>query len=774
MSIAEYVSAVNWPDLGDARYPVLAGQDLSQFDEFDGVVVDAAVAPTPNDPRSERFEGSPKGAASWRAVVTEAERDRARAIEEARGVIAAHTSSFAPVALVYAAATRRRFVMFDTWAALAAQQGFGDRPVTVFAEPACLDTSVTSWLQGHGQPPLLGGRPYGIVTALDLPTLTRLVARMLVYQRLAPRARCLSVVDPDLDADRVAGHEVVPIGEFSAAHARQLRQEHFDVVALSSHGDQIDANLNEAVLCGRPERWEGVPRSHAVGARTHTCIETGECRRNPGGRLVLLPVGAVRCRVLFNETCTGTALSDGVFPRDLALTHRALDGWPAAYAATTKIVCSSGIGPILFQAFVASGLPLGQATALVDQIRQQVSGDVSGYLLVGDAETVVRPDAAELRRERARLTADGSFEVDVLEPEPFVVLVAVEGESATSLADDASVRAEVIGPAPRRPVFAVVVRNLLDVALGVLFVSTGPLPPGRLLARLAPVSARTSAVTEEVRDLGAQLELARFIQGRAERAEGLRDTPALRRLADDLRQVVAGADQVLRRAVRARRSCSNPITQTGCTDPFDEVGAVLDRGLAPLDERLARGWLGWKMTHFAAALYDGLLFATGERHAGACYICGTPAFDFIQESEVQPNLRRVTTHCPHCGVLSDRPPEEPMVRISAPDVATVGSTVRAFLRVGHAGYRAGTTASAIGFEGELPWLSSDVAPDARVSVVAPGQWQDEPFDLEVSPVSSPGVYALVSVTAHHFRLNLSVRPILLQRPPIEERNGWAG
>lgn len=582
------------------------------------------------------------------------------------------------------------------------------------------------------------GPTVGVITARSLEGLTLAIAKALLY-RETPRQGSLTVLDqPDLrwdgERDRVKAWE-----DIDAAAARGLSVEAVDVIALGVHGDNIDANLNAAVLCGKVASATKASGSKLAG---HTCLSDDLCRRDSSRALVRLPIDQLRCKVVFMESCSGASISDGIFPQELSLALGALEGPPAAYVASTKLVRSTGTGGLAFTALMEAGCSLGEATRLFGAFHRSATGDSPSYLLFGDPELRL-PGAGQARRAESLWDRDVPTLTIGLEGGFRAAIVEVCGPRAADSRNAGDTTISLEGAPLGRsgpPILAHVAPALTHDGLTAVVFSPDVVPSGvRIrLARKDPAIPRKLAA-----ELGRNLDFLEYLRAKAAAVDGLRDTPELRLLAADLGEILRSSD-ALRREAASLSDVDDRIAVAGAASSSVAVESV-ESGLRNADALLAARWPAWRMPHHFAPFYDGWLSPYGpERSSGECYLCGTETFEVESCAPLRPDVARVITHCARCGLLSDRPAGTPLIQIGGPDTAPVGFAVD--LEVRSSGHPRSVHAAALGFESDLPWLQYEVHGSTPL------------FTITTDRRSKPGIYHLVSLTVDRLGMNVSSRP----------------
>jgi hypothetical protein len=657
---------------------------------------------------------------------------------------------------------RRLHICDDLDALSWPQPGGACRSLTLVAEPEAFPIPRLARLLGwDGAPPC--ALPWGILTARSLPALSRLIVR---GQLALPPRPSLSVVDADAPVRSSADHELVPWSALSRTRLEHLMSGEFAVIGLASHGDAIDAHLNHGVLCGR--RSTAAPG--VVGSVVHTCQVDGFCRRDVDGVKLRLPIDRLRCQLLFNETCSGIALADGLFPTELSLALSALDGAACAYLSSAKIVRTTNHGPLLVHALLRSGRTFGETAATFAAFHRSVTGDMPSYVLLGDAAGVLGGAAGRGSRPaavRVEWEPDGrSATIHVSGVAAHAVEVPLHGDAAEALADDEPALIELMEPAADTaggPLFVTVIPWLADVPLTLVVFACAPIHLDRLVVRLSADTQHRIQAKEVLRQLDSHLALLAHIGDKVARCDGLRDTPELRRQGHDLTAAMAMGRQASEVGTRLAQLARTGVVHSAQM-PWARLRSAYDRLLLDGDRFLAEHWPAWKMTHYLAPFYAGRLRAEDrERAARDCPLCGGPCFTVTMRNETEDHLARIITCCARCGMLSDRPRGQPEMEIGGVCAADRGSPSPLTVGIGNPGNATCSFAVTMGFEGDFPWFSADIAPAHRCGMIGARGRTEEPFAVTIDPASSPGIYQLIVFCASRFGISVSTRPFLVRR-----------
>jgi hypothetical protein len=628
--------------------------------------------------------------------------------------------------------------------------------LAVVAAPARLPVETLMALGGTYGPDV-HGCAVGVLTGRTIASVTRLVAKSLSY-RGAPARASLAVVD---DVERAPDGDDVWIGwsDFDEADAARLGDP-YDVVALSAHGDQIDMNLNGAVLCGRSPDLAPA----ALAEPTHTCLHGDHCPRNRGGSVPRVAVGDLRCRLLFAETCSGIGVADAVLPGSLSLALGALEGVPAAYLSTTKAIRPSTSGSRLATAMLASGASFGETARAVSLAQAAATGDRPSFLLLGDPVARLRDPHDCHRVADAQSTDDGGVVAEVGDVAGRFLRIDLLGSAAEAVAHEPDRVLDAVwdtaGDEPDDALNGIVVAGALGAPLTVLLFAAAPFS----LRRLRVTVSRSDGAVADCADELARLERNTFqldaIARHVARLDDHRATPQRRKSATDLAQAVEHARTLLIDGTAAldgarHRTVRLPRRMTGAV-----VLAGLMRSEHEIDRFLASSWRSWDMPHYQVPLYSELASSHGrERVAGPCYLCGRRSFEVEFDYYARPDLRRVVVHCPHCDLLFDRPADEGGAEMVGPRAVRRGSSVTQVLRIENHGRRERRFAGALSVEGSYPWFAAEIAPVSRSLPIAPQGSGELSFTVTVADSTAPGVYPLAALVTGGLSWAVSAKPL---------------
>ena len=439
-----------------------------------------------------------------------------------------------------------------------------------------------------------------------------------------------------------------------------------------------------------------------------------------GGVVPRVPADALRCQIVFAETCTGIGVTDSVVPGNLSLALGALEGLPSAYLSSTKVMRTTGIAPILATALLESGLPFGETASIITLSTRRLPAmcQASFYLAMPPHDSDRRGPRRRFGFLNCRIPAHSPSISATIRA---IVRIDIEGAVAEAFADDPDLVLELMTrhrPSPQTP-------RCLSMAIG-----PGPGFPLSILL-FSPWVVRLSALTLAIRSKAAvhghkSSELAGStehisngsLQRQVASVTGYRATPQRKKHAVDLQAVLTSAEAIIGHTLAAFNGALSRGRELPHVAREELVLGELCRSLDAIDSFLVAAWPSWDMPHYQVPLYSHILHANGkERHARACYLCGSQTFDLVFESYVRPDLTRVLTHCTHCDILFDRGGDEPFVEIHGDSGVQRGMVTRQILRVRNdqpVDRQYGASASV---EGSYPWFQATITPSSQIFTV---------------------------------------------------------
>lgn len=788
-SVSEYVEAVVCAAANARGFlPVLVAEDDGRVQElaaFAGTVV------VPWRSMKQETAVSPAEQALVRDVVaalhSDSEVDRTRALmrlgngaddvdsapHAAKDLVIAIDDSYALFGAALARFEARPFRMMDTRSAVA-EQALGARSVAIVGEPRNFGPQAVGRLMGYEGAAATATMkaPFGIVTGHSRSSVSRTITKKLLYSNHSEAQRLLSIFDRPIHERREGALELLSLLTLDAAQASRLVDENFALVAIGTHGDPIDADLNESVLCGRSNR---MVTNHRSLVQVHTCSNEDHCPRNRGGTLQRIAVDALRARFLAIETCTGIGIAEGLFPSSLSLALGALEGLPAAFLSTTKIIRGTGIGPLLIPLLAQRGLPFGEICEIMKLAHVGVSGDFPSFVLLGDPTSRLVEQSAPLPRVAGTLDLSSPRRGDStprwtlstkLGPAPTsVVWIDVTGAEAEDVAlrDGVALEgfsAEPATPEPGAETIALVARDVFGTPLSVLLFAARPFELSSVRLSLVDDRGARDDVERAIAEVEDNLFLMRAIQKTAAHAKGILATPEREKQATDLSLAIDEGEGILAEATTALHARRFPVHSLPLPWSTPDVGAWLATKLASLDASLTSNWSAWNMRHFLVPQYGTAFVACGrERVAAPCYLCGGTLFEVTMRAQRRPTLARTVSHCSRCTIVSDRPSTEAIVEIRGPATVRRGERLEQRLLITNPANEERSFAAAGSVEGAHAWLRGQVEPSSTAAVVAAAGTSEVALDVVIGESTSPGTYNCVFMTMSRLAINVSVKAI---------------
>lgn len=695
------------------------------------------------------------------------------ASHEGRDVVVAVHDEYALVGAALARLEGRPFCLVDSLAAIAART-LGARSVAIVGSPVHFTSQAIGALIGYEGAFASGTMrvPFGILTGHSRSSLARTIAKKFLYRRSrGETAKLLSVFDRPV-RERIEGPlEILSLMSLTAEKARRLLDESFDLVTIGTHGDPIDADLNEAVLCGRPSRK--VPGRRSL-SQVHTCTHEDHCPRNRDGKLPRIAIDSLRSRLLAIETCTGVGIADGLLPSSLSLSLGALEGHAAALLSTTKIIRGTAVGPLLIPLLAQSGMPFGEICETMKLAHVGISGDVPSFVLLGDPtlrlddNSSPQPSIAGtilLAPRPGDATPRWTISADFAPGLHSLVRIDVSGSVAESVARLEDVVLEELSANPADPeldgeLTAIVLRGVFGTPFSVLLFS--PRPFEFTTVRLSLVEDRDARekVERTIEEVEGNLFLMRTIQKAAANARGVLATPEREKQATDLSMAIAEIEGILTDATTALHARRFPVHTLPLPWSTPDVSAWLAAKLAALDAGLASLWPTWNMRHFLVPQYGDTFVARGpERTVGPCYLCGGSLFEVTMRAQRRPALSRTVSHCGRCVIVSDRPSNEAIVEVRGPHTVRPGERLALQLHVTNTSTEARSFAAAGSIEGAYAWFRGHVEPTSAATLVPAAGTSELNFEVVIGESTTAGTYNCVFMTTSRAGINVSVKPI---------------
>ncbi|KPK56335.1 MAG: hypothetical protein AMS22_01430 [Thiotrichales bacterium SG8_50] len=681
-------------------------------------------------------------------------------------LVIARNDSLCWGAVALAMAEARSFELFEDWGDLFARPQRPDaESYTLVASLDSLKPEIVERLVDRSSGGF-GGLPFGLLTAVNLSRLTFLILKGGVYQHVNFDRR-ETVLMHKLGFGTEYDHGVTDWEELSREKVQTLIDGPMDVLALSSHGDNIDANLNAGVLCGRRPLGDSTLAREFLPVDA-PCLVGDFCHRNRRRELLFVPIDSVRSKFIFNEACSGIGLAGGLFPTQLSLALGALEGYAAWFLSSFKVLRSTATGPLLVQALLASGLRCGEAALVFRAFHQAATRDQPSYLLLGDAATRLFPPSKATRAVALSETDDNAegIELELRSSGSAALLLHIEGAAAEELSRRSELRVRVVdGPAGMAPAMVAVLPKLTGHPLSLLAFSGAPMTFAPMKLRIEPALDAQARLVNQFRSVERNVAFLGIVHRKVDRAEGLRDGPELKQMAGDLREIVALANRGLDHAKRIAFILSEQVSSLDRCDRIEEEFGLFRMVVAAADDILVRRWSRWNMPYYFLPFYSGHLQFIGiEERAGRCEYCNNPRFRVQLESPMRAEVRRTLHHCVRCGVTSDSPSEELPLRIESSTSCVLGETVEQVVRFRNNQAFGRRAFVSLHFERPPPWLRASCYPHVQEVSVSGGAEGTVAFSVRTDQSTVPGVYNLIAIAASHAALFLACKPFLIREP----------
>jgi hypothetical protein len=282
------------------------------------------------------------------------------------------------------------------------QHAYDGRPVMVVSPSELLDV--------RGLRRLVAGLqvPWGVVTGRDRGAIGFALLKQRAAADLAP--------GPTVVADFVADViEVRGDAALSAAWRVSERSPADTMIALvrrtgsfllaHCHGDGAHGDFGTVVLCGLCHSAERVGDGRP-GACRHVGGSQFRCKRALDGLRLPLRSGDLGATTVCLLTCNGFSVSGQFYPSDCSFVLSAAEGFPAAVLTTDRRLAFDRDAIALASDILSSGLPLGEATRLMNNALSMGDARERPYILFGDPMLVSQSSGA--RTTGCRATADAT------------------------------------------------------------------------------------------------------------------------------------------------------------------------------------------------------------------------------------------------------------------------------------------------------------------------------------------------------------------------------
>jgi hypothetical protein len=648
-----------------------------------------------------------------------------------RHCVVAYAGRYAPFARAFARWTGRELISapadFDALPELRAQS------IVLIGAPEVFSFSLLSAIARNSC-----AAEIGILTARSAEALSRRIVRLVyVEDNSVRRNACLGPA---------SGYSA-PRSVDDKTTLSSIGNEPLDILIVESHGSSIDVDFPDGVLCGRDS-------SIGLGA-LYPCKAGDGCRRNPNGDRLVASIDRIAARVVFSESCNGTALTGGIYPPDTSLALSAMDGPVSAYISAYKLVrSSSGVIPCIAQALLQCGYSFGAVTSIANDVHSIIYRGQPSYVLLGDPRDRLRHGEKALRLDVAdpldsfpfTLECDcGGFTGCVVE-----ITLRLSHNMREHLAD-ASIRVELTpARSPGEGGYAVFLPSQGATAR-VLVCMTQP----RLFRSIRICGQRNAALTEIIRAAWQSIEMLAVVRDGVANAQERR--AEWRRCAEDLDDILARARRLTSTAEQSLHSSHPFVTR------FHELELTAEwllRAYSELTDELASKFPDWKISNHLAWTYLHHVGPYGDEiNREPCRICGSPCFETEYSSLRAPALRRAVSHCARCGILSDRPANEEFIELRGPEAIPAGGVAAYELKLNNNNSFPLSTVTIALFTHHPRSFQCRFLPTMAGVQLAPRTSATARMSLEVSGQTQPGHYFLVMLICGLLSIHIVSRPL---------------
>jgi hypothetical protein len=475
---------------------------------------------------------------------------------------------------------------------------------------------------------------FSLLTARDLPAITRLVAKIAARPKLranrtlfrhlwsgAKRFDALEVGDGQTQPRYHPHSEIVE----ARAAIRRVLESPADAVACSTHGTETCAmGVDGLFLCGRSM---SSPLTDSSARGQLACGSGQQCLRGPEP----MPMRDIPAEVMITSSCSSLRLAGSVLDPRFNLALSFLDGPGCAYVGSVSSGSGGELASNVFLAAYASGHELGNATMLVNLMLRCFGLDLASYACIGpvDMSSNARP-AREIRT-----FGMSTFEVDAESDFLFEGLVTDASSVALAERGDLVVDAEHVDTEEPRQAFFRLESAHGELAIRVI-VFRFPEPLGQIRVRLLD---RCAIMRQAAGAVQALERWNRLAQVAGVLTEG----------ADELAEVLEHARGNVRHLqARSWWTSGTADTISSRADSILELARELrDRILSELIARCAGGfWLTNALMHGE--------FHNEQLSRGRCPVCGSIATERTLRNALGES--RFVVVCARDGIMLDREP----------------------------------------------------------------------------------------------------------------------
>lgn len=238
--------------------------------------------------------------------------------------------------------------------------------------------------------------PVGVITAIDLPGVSFLLAKQIgLLASSADRIRPYVVLDEIGEriciGDLVSGKTTR--NSYDRSMLRSVLADGWDTMILHAHGEGGHVNLRDAVLCGRVTEVE----TSTNGEQVFGCFrEHGldRCKRVHNASVSIAVFGDVRSKRVCLYSCNGFAVTGELYPSNVSCVLSAADGYPASMMCNDRPGHASAS---MLDAAVCAMRQVGMSGLIsLENDRQRRADGDSPWLMLGDAAVAGARDGLAL------------------------------------------------------------------------------------------------------------------------------------------------------------------------------------------------------------------------------------------------------------------------------------------------------------------------------------------------------------------------------------------
>jgi hypothetical protein len=290
--------------------------------------------------------------------------------------------------------------------------------------------------------------PWGVATALDLPGLSLVIAKLLADRPEAAQTWGMVDVDSGVMSELADDGALVSQAITQATLVEWLTKRDWSGLAILAHGDGAHANLESAVLCGLPVDAERGPWGDDIdGCRAD---DTGRrCKRVHNRATRIIGFGDIRTEALCLLSCNGFAVAGQLYPSNVSAVLAAAEGYPRQILTTDRPFTMDSEAVRTVAVFGRATGSLAVSQLLENDVCQYRTG-ARPFVLCGvpdlsaDLQRIARPDGS-FRIDAGDLTATSLNSASTFE------VLSVLSEEKRSLCRRGLRTITMVWPAGRRP-----------------------------------------------------------------------------------------------------------------------------------------------------------------------------------------------------------------------------------------------------------------------------------------------------------------------------------